>query len=119
MPKRNVVVVMVKTRLYDLPAAILLIAEIIFVKETCCPRISGTYTRRHHGNFSNEPHFEPRAGLCARRQLKLFAIRGGRRPPVGVNRLHEFWLRRLRKIVHGMSPFTRLGHANENNQAYP
>src|SRR5665213_1462611 len=63
MEKMNVVVSMVKTRFYDFPAAILLIAEIVFDKETHSPRISGTYTRTHQGNFPNEPHFEPRAGL--------------------------------------------------------
>src|ERR1700686_3525124 len=98
MAKMNVVVSMVKTRFYDFPAAILLIAEIVFDKETHSPRISGTYARSHHRNLPNEPHFEPRAGLCARRQFKLFAVRGGRRPPVGDSVLHEFWLRGIRKI---------------------
>src|SRR5665213_342412 len=119
MEKMNVVVSMVKTRFYDFPAAILLIAEIVFDKETHSPRISGTYTRAHQGNFPNEPHFEPRAGLCARRQFKLFAVRGGRRPPPGFNRLHECWSRRIRKTVHRISPFTRRGHAKKNNQDHP
>src|ERR1700738_1654965 len=116
MPKMNVVVSMVKARFYDFAAAILLIAEIVFDKETSSIRISGTYTRAQQGNFPNEPNFEPRAGLCARSQFKLFDVRGGRPPPVDDVFLYELWLIEIRTIVHRISPFTRRGHAKKNNQ---
>src|SRR5258707_15141188 len=111
----NVVVLNVKGRFYDLAAAVLLITEIVFDKEGRFIRKPGAYTRKYPNNIVNEPHLEPRAGLRARRQFKLFAVRGGRRPPVRDSVLHEFWLRRIRKIVHRISPFTRRGHAKENN----
>jgi len=42
---------MVKKRFHDFPAAILLIAEIVFDKETHPIRISRTYTRAQQGSF--------------------------------------------------------------------
>ena len=74
--------------------------------------LTGTCACNHHGNLPNEPHFEQRAGLCSRRQFKLFAVRGRRRPPVDDSILYEFWT-----IVHRISPFTRRGHAKKNNKA--
>src|SRR5687767_13064840 len=110
---------MVKKRFYDFPAAILLIAKIVFDKEARFRRITGTYAREYHNNLPNEPHFEHRAALCARRQFKLFAVRDGRRPPLDVGVLYELRLRGIRTIVHRISPFTRSGHAKKNNQGNP